>query len=102
MSTAIGNLKIRLNIPSIDQPPLVDVNFRTLFRMLEPKLIIDIINAMLCEIPILLLSNSIDILTPCVEAVHTLLYPLKWPFIYIPLLPLSLTCIVFYCNVFLL
>lgn len=69
---------------------VVQINFRVLFRLLEPKVIIEIFNAMLCEVSVLLLADSVDELTPCLEALNALLHPMKWPFVYVPVLPLSL------------
>jgi hypothetical protein len=45
---------------------------------------------MLCEIPVLVTSSSLEKITPAMEALHAIIYPMKWSYIYIPLLPLYL------------
>lgn len=61
-----------------------------LFSNLCPKSILVLITALLNEKSVLLISNRHDILAPCVVALHSLLYPLSWPFVYVPFLPTSL------------
>ena len=80
-----GEIRLQLYFDVVAQ-----INFRVLFRLLEPKVIIEIFNAMLCEVSVLLLADSVDELTPCLEALNVLLHPMKWPFVYVPVLPLSL------------
>ena len=62
-----------------------------LFRCLEPRLILYTFNALLCEIPVIMVSTRLHLLTPALEGLLSLLYPFKWPYIYIPILPPSLT-----------
>jgi hypothetical protein len=40
------------------------------------------------------MSNNIEFLCPVCEALLALLFPLKWPFLYIPVLPLSLVDVI--------
>jgi hypothetical protein len=81
-------------VPKFIDPPLCDLNFLILFRLLEPRHVIKIFNAMLSEIPILVVSDYIELLCPVCEAFMAFLYPLKWPFLYIPVLPVSLIDII--------
>jgi DENN (AEX-3) domain/Domain found in Dishevelled, Egl-10, and Pleckstrin (DEP)/uDENN domain/PH domain/dDENN domain len=69
----------------------IHVRFQTLFERLEPRYILMVFNALLCESSVVLVSAELSILTPCAEAISALLYPMKWPYIYIPVLPSSLT-----------
>lgn len=82
--------KILFRTPNFSEPPLCDLNFGILFRYLEPRHAILILNALLCECPVIIKSHHIELLTPCCEALLALLYPFKWPFLYIPVLPKSL------------
>jgi hypothetical protein len=45
---------------------------------------------MLCEIPVVVTAVDFNLLTPAIEAIHSLIYPFRWPYIYIPLLPKQL------------
>ena len=78
-------------LPATHRPPLTDLDFKTLFGRLEPSNILTIFNCLLCEVPVLVVSAHVELLTPALEAIVALLYPLQWPYIYIPLLPLALT-----------
>jgi hypothetical protein len=82
------------SIPDLSAPPLCDVNFKILFRYLEPRHIITAFNALLSELPVLLTSQNIELLCSASEALLALLYPMKWPFLYIPVLPYSLVDVI--------
>eukprot|EP00475_Leptophrys_vorax_P033217 TRINITY_DN51982_c0_g1_i1.p1 TRINITY_DN51982_c0_g1~~TRINITY_DN51982_c0_g1_i1.p1 ORF type:complete len:940 (-),score=225.60 TRINITY_DN51982_c0_g1_i1:107-2608(-) len=85
---------LSFSIPDFSSPPLCDVNFKIFFKCLEPRHIITAFNALLSELPVLFITSQVEILCPVSEALLALLYPMKWPFLYIPVLPYSLVDVV--------
>ena len=71
-------------------PFIEPASLSLLFLHLSPFTILTLLNLLLSETSVVLTSSSIHILTPLIEALTSLLHPLRWPYIYIPLLPLSL------------
>eukprot|EP00808_Paulinella_micropora_P020093 g73886.t1 len=71
-------------------PPSTAAYLCILLGLLEPFKVVTLLNALLSELPVLLLSSNLAVLTPALEALKTLLLPFRWPFLYIPVLPLSL------------
>ena len=64
--------------------------FRTLFQLLPPRGVVRLYAALLCEQRVLLHSKDPGRLTLAAEALQSLLMPLCWSHVYVPLLPLSL------------
>ena len=85
-----GEFATEFSLPLPGSMPLSDVDYRVLFQMLEPRHIITVINALMCEVSVVLTSCNANILTPCLETILALMYPMKWPYIYITLMPSSL------------
>lgn len=46
---------------------------------------------MLAERKIIMYANDVSLLTPCAEALRTLLFPLTWQFAFVPVLPSKLS-----------
>ena len=78
-------------IPFDNLPILESATLGALFESLDVAHVIAVWNALLCELPCLFVSEQISKLTPSLEAISALLYPMKWPYVYIPVLPLFLT-----------
>lgn len=78
-----------LNIepPQINRLPLCDIAFGPLVRFLTPEGLLDIVNHLLLERSVLLVSGNIKILHPVMEAVLMLMFPFKYQLIYVPVLP---------------
>ncbi|CEO95960.1 UDENN domain-containing protein [Plasmodiophora brassicae] len=86
-----SNTEFRFALPEHRQGlPLSDVNYPFLFRKLDPTNIIHVFNALLNETPVAFVSHFAEALAPCQEAFLSLLYPMQWPFLYIPILPSNL------------
>jgi hypothetical protein len=77
---------MRLNV---DPPPL-DIDMEVLFHRLEPCNILRIMRAMLNEERVVFQSDDVRILLPCCETMVSLLYPFRWPHIYVPVLPIDI------------
>eukprot|EP00743_Colponemidia_sp_Colp-15_P008489 GILK01009234.1.p1 GENE.GILK01009234.1~~GILK01009234.1.p1 ORF type:complete len:1163 (-),score=242.75 GILK01009234.1:371-3733(-) len=91
VTVSLGRREVYFAVPDQNALPMADVEFRPLFRSLEPRLVVQCITALLLERPVVVISASVGLLTPVMEALLILLYPLSWPFVYIPLLPKALT-----------
>ncbi|KAJ6252155.1 c-myc promoter binding protein [Anaeramoeba flamelloides] len=64
-------------------------DFKILFSCLSLENIILIWGAILKERKLLFISRSLEYLTPCIYGFLTLIYPFKWSYPLIPILPLS-------------
>eukprot|EP00939_MAST-03C_sp_MAST-3C-sp1_P001689 g1689.t1 len=65
-------------------------SLRTLFTLLSPVLVAKLVGILLQEKNLILFSEHSSLLTPCCEALLSLMWPLTWSGVYVPLLPLSL------------
>ena len=74
------------NIPEVDYG-----SFQILFQYLSVENVVHIIEAILMEQRIVLMSENIRILAPIGEALLALIFPLQWQLIYIPMLPSYMT-----------
>jgi len=81
---------IRLERPPPNQLPLLNVSMEPLFRTLSLSNILVIWANLLQEGKVVLAcsnSETISLLTPIAEALLSLLFPLEWQGIYVPVLP---------------
>ena len=74
------------NIPEVDYG-----SFRLLFEYLGVENVVRVVEAILMEQRIVLMSEKIRILAPIGEALLALIFPLQWQLIYIPMLPSYMT-----------
>ena len=65
----------------------VGVPFQILFDCLDVEHILQVWSALMVERKVLLLSSQYSILTVCAEILCSLLFPLRWSHLYVPLLP---------------
>jgi pentatricopeptide repeat protein len=65
----------------------VSLPYEILFECLDLENIMHVWYALLSEQKVLLLSSQYSILTVCAEVLISLLFPLRWSHIYVPLLP---------------
>lgn len=91
-------MNIRLILPgllscSIETPyernqlPLQDFSLQPLFQSLSVHHIVRIFALLLLEKSVLLHSESLSLLTRSCEALHSILFPLVWDMVYIPIVP---------------
>jgi hypothetical protein len=64
-----------------------EVDYELLFHFLHYKTVIAIFTALLSESSVVVLSDCVSYLVPVMESLKSLLYPLKWIFTFLPLLP---------------
>jgi len=84
--------KIRFWAPPADQPiPYVSLPFQELFECLDIGNILYAWYTLACEQKVLLVSSQLSLLTVCAEILASLLFPMKWSHLYIPILPRSLS-----------
>lgn len=70
--------------------PVCDLDFPLLLRLLSVTSIVQVISALLNESSMVFVSRHASNLTPVIEAMLALIFPFKWPYAYVPLLPFSL------------
>ncbi|KAJ3431109.1 c-myc promoter binding protein [Anaeramoeba flamelloides] len=75
-------------IPPKNSLPNVDVDFSILFLTLTAPNILRFFFAILNEKKIIVTSKNYSKLIGCCEAMRSLLFPFKYPYVYIPFLPL--------------
>jgi hypothetical protein len=93
VSSGTGGMYVNFSPPTESPPkamPLGDVNMDALFNALPPEAVLDAFTAMLCEQQVLVVSSNMLLIGQVVEALTTLLYPLIWSHLVIPLLPAKL------------
>lgn len=73
-------------LPSIPE----NHNLNLFFNYIESKTMIEIFAALLAERRIVFVSNNLDKLSSCLQASCSLLFPMIWQHIYIPILPMKL------------
>jgi hypothetical protein len=95
------NLKINLfnKQLSIDSLPLnlflsYNTRFRYFFNCLSPELIVDAINCIILEYPIIFVADNNNILSPVIESLLSLITPFKIQVVYMPLVPEGLVDVV--------
>eukprot|EP00051_Salpingoeca_urceolata_P007343 m.96802 g.96802 ORF g.96802 m.96802 type:complete len:1549 (+) comp15204_c0_seq2:375-5021(+) len=91
-----GRLKLRfqlegrpIQVRAQPQPtmPLLDVSLRLLFLCLSPAKILTVFKCLLLEHRTVVFSQDMSLLTPVIQGLLGLMYPLKWMHICIPVLP---------------
>lgn len=92
-----SQLTVFQKIVSIRMPPKTclpftdKLCFECLFTSLSPKNIAKALAAVVQERRVLLVSEQMDSLTLCAQALNSLLYPFRWYHPFIPILPLTIT-----------
>lgn len=77
---------ISRQLPSIPE----NHNLNLFFNYIEPKTMVEIFAALLAERRIIFVSCNLDKLSSCLQASCSLLFPMIWQHIYIPILPMKL------------
>jgi DENN domain-containing protein 5 len=73
--------------PGANELPLVNFSFQPLFRCLSVANILTVWGVLLQEGRVVLRSEHIALLTPISEALVSLLFPMTWQGVYVPVLP---------------
>eukprot|EP00727_Mastigamoeba_balamuthi_P011685 m51a1_g7139 hypothetical protein (1236) ;mRNA; f:286251-291089 len=77
---------IRVRRPGPAELPLMDLGLRSVFGCVGVDAVVTLFDCMLQECKVIFTSRSLSLLNAAAEAASRLLYPLKWPHIYIPAL----------------
>lgn len=89
---SIMNNQIRFWAPPAQQPlAYVSLPYGILFECLDIGNIMFVWYTLACERKVLLVSDQLSLLTVCAEILSSLLFPMKWSHLYIPVLPRSLS-----------
>lgn len=78
---------IRIRSPRPDAPPLLDLTFEPLFECLSVESVAAVLHWMLLEKKLLMLSEKPCLLSHVAELLRSLLLPIEWHCVYIPLCP---------------
>ncbi|KAG0377132.1 hypothetical protein BGX24_006666 [Mortierella sp. AD032] len=91
----INNRMIFASRPALNSVPIVkNFSLYPLFRCMSAEDIVTVIEVMLSEGKIILLSSHLGMLTLAAESLLYLFFPLYWQGVYIPILPAALmTCL---------
>ena len=82
---------VNISMPKIPvELPQFDYNLLEFFDMLGVENVVKLLIIVLLEHQILVYSSEFDKLMLVCEAITTLMYPFKWPHVYVPILPPSL------------
>jgi hypothetical protein len=81
---------ILIKVPPPNMLPLFDCNLTYLFKSLQVSVILKVFGHVLMEESVVFLSNCNDKLTAVIYSVLSLLYPFKWSFLTVPILPFQL------------
>ena len=82
---------IRFKCPPLNQPNAwSSLPAQPLFECLDPDHILTIFSAILVERQVVFISSQLSLLTSAAEAITSLIYPLHWVHVYVPVLPLPL------------
>jgi hypothetical protein len=86
-----GNFeKVTFKPSTLNELPTCAYPLESLLMTLGPRATVDVITFALAENKILFHSSSLNKLPGICEALRTLLYPLRWPHVYIPIVPAPL------------
>ena len=89
---SILDTQIRFWAPPADQPiPYVSLNYGVIFECLDVGNVLFVWYTLACERKILLVSSQLSLLTICAEILCSMLFPMRWSHLYIPVLPRFLT-----------
>jgi len=89
---SILDTQIRFWAPPADQPiPYVSLNYGVIFECLDIGNVLFVWYTLACERKILLVSSQLSLLTICAEILCSMLFPMRWSHLYIPVLPRFLT-----------
>jgi hypothetical protein len=89
---SILNNVIRFWAPPANQPiAYVSLPYQVLFECLDISNVMYTWYSLACEHKVLLVSDQLSLLTVCAEILCSLLFPMKWSHLYIPVLPRSLS-----------
>ncbi len=88
---AFDSEAIEIVPPPPNELPLCDVSFYPLARCLNPENIVKVLNYIVMERSVILVSNRLELLGPVAEALLALIFPFEYQLIYFPVLPLGLT-----------
>ena len=84
----MGDLTVSFRCPPVNTPHVWN-NFQVdpLFECMELRNVLLVFSAALVERQIVFVSSQYSLLTICAEVITSLIYPLRWSHVYIPILP---------------
>merc|ERR1712137_922814 len=86
----IGDQLIELRRAPINKPPRGDCRFMTLFQCLSTDKVIELFTSFVTEQKIILVSRFSPVLVEVAETLCTLIFPMEYQGVYMPVLPRKL------------
>lgn len=87
----MGDLAVSFRCPPANMPHVWNsFPMDPLFECLSLANVLLVFSAVLAERQIMLVSSQYSLLTTCAEVLTSLMYPLRWSHVYIPILPKAL------------
>jgi hypothetical protein len=84
----IGHENVSFQCPPANEPNVWSgLPMKHLFECFPHTLIISLLSCVICERQIVFVSSQYSLLTACAEVLLSLIYPLTWTHVYIPILP---------------
>lgn len=87
ISYQLGSKNYFFAFPEYNQIPLMDTNIAVLFSCLNLKNVLIVFRHISTEQSVVFLSSTENNLTTCSYTLLSLLFPLKWSLLYVPILP---------------
>ncbi|CAG0915928.1 unnamed protein product [Notodromas monacha] len=85
-----GSPLLCLQLPDLDELPLLEFPFRIVFSLLPPQPLLQLFACVLLESQVLLFSRDFNRLFLIAECISALLFPFSWEHVYVPIVPASL------------
>ncbi|KYQ88881.1 WD40 repeat-containing protein [Tieghemostelium lacteum] len=82
-----GQNLIALKRPSECMLPMSDLPFSILFKCLDIKNLLALVKSVILEEKVIIISSQYSLLTCITEILYSLIYPLQYPHVYVPILP---------------
>lgn len=70
---------------------LEDIDLRVLFERLNETVVLHVLGTVLLERKLIFVSQNLSVLSLCIDAVQSMLYPFVWQHTIVPVLPQSMT-----------
>jgi hypothetical protein len=87
------SLELTIQLPKVNEPLLCDLDYVSLFSLLDPIAVIQTLSAIVGEAKLIFVADSYSTVTNAISVFLSLLYPMEWPHVLIPVLPRNLLSI---------
>lgn len=86
----LGREKFAISLPQCNKLPVLDVNLGILFNSLDLENVLTLFRNLIIEKSTVFVSESEEKLISCTYSMISLLFPMHWNMVYVPILPCTL------------